>query len=209
MDGGYDLSRFIQQIRQEMLCCICLNVLNVPRLCKEGMHYFCFNCISRHLQNSETCPVCRESLTMETLQTPQKFFKTILSELIIRCNYNNRGCQDHVQLGNLQDHVKICEYRPVPCKSCGVQVNTRDLDDHQSSCQRFVLDMLDLQRQELNELKNCYEDIHALTNSFQNEMKNEVMELKRKHDYAYRKVKRMKVIKEKLLATNIVSFYNF
>ena len=133
--GGFDQNRFTFRVRPELICCICHCVLKDPRLCEAGEHRFCFNCISQNLANSPTCPECRQPLTPETLQYPQSFLKTVLSEQIIKCDYIERGCPKQVELGNLEKHVKGCEFRPVLCESCGLQVNAKDKDNHQSFCQ--------------------------------------------------------------------------
>ena len=136
MDRGYDPKRFVEQVRRDLLCFICLCVLKVPRLCEAGEHYFCCNCISQHLATSSTCPGCQEPLTVETLKLPQSFVLIFLSELRIKCDYIVRGCLEHVQLGNLQNHVNGCEYRPVTCEICGREVNAKDKDGHQKKfCQ--------------------------------------------------------------------------
>ncbi|XP_028415398.1 uncharacterized protein LOC114538418 isoform X2 [Dendronephthya gigantea] len=113
MERGHDPNRFILQVKRDLLCFICHRVLKEPRICEAGEHHFCSICITQHLaKQSQTCPECKKPLTLETLQLPQKFLINILSELRIRCDYNDRGCPEHVQLGNLEDHVIGCEYRP-------------------------------------------------------------------------------------------------
>ena len=134
--GGYDQDRFISTVPRRLVCAICHQVLRDPRLCKDGEHSFCFSCLSRHLDESQTCPECRKPLTPETLVYPQRYFKEILGELLIKCDHIERGCPDHIQLGNLQDHVSHCGFGPVTCEKCGMQINRKDKDNHEKSfCQ--------------------------------------------------------------------------
>ncbi|XP_028415459.1 cilia- and flagella-associated protein 58-like isoform X2 [Dendronephthya gigantea] len=136
MGEGYDPDRFVDRVLHGFKCCICQCVLNEPRLCEAEEHKFCLNCISQHLPNSQTCPECRQHLTLETLKCPGNYFNNILSELRIKCEYMNRGCPEHVELGNLQNHVNNCEYRPVTCEECHLEVNAKDEDNHKKSfCQ--------------------------------------------------------------------------
>ncbi len=138
MDGqaGYDPDRFISTVPRRLLCGICYQVLKEPRLCKDGEHCFCLSCISQHLNESHTCPVCRKNLTPETLVHPQRYLKENLGELQIKCDYIERGCPDHIQLGNLQDHVNNCGFAPVTCEKCEMQINRKDKDNHEKSfCQ--------------------------------------------------------------------------
>ena len=134
MDGGYDRDRFIFPVERDFCCSICLGVLRDVRLCESGEHYFCFGCISQHLANSSTCPECRQPLTPENLRLPQRFLRNRLSELRIKCKYIVRGCLEYVELGNLQDHENGCEYRPVTCENCHLQVSAREMDNHRNFC---------------------------------------------------------------------------
>ncbi|XP_028412171.1 kelch-like protein 40a [Dendronephthya gigantea] len=136
MGEGYDPDRFIDRVLHGFKCCICRCVLNEPRLCQAEEHQFCFNCISQHLPNSQTCPECRQHLTLATLKCPGKNLKNLLSELRIKCDHSNRGCPEQVELGNLQNHVSNCEYRPITCGDCYLEVNAKDEDKHKKSfCQ--------------------------------------------------------------------------
>ena len=50
---GYDVSRFISEVRDDLLCDVCQDVPNNPRCCQNNYH----------LQtNSHTCPVCKDPL---------------------------------------------------------------------------------------------------------------------------------------------------
>ncbi|CAB4035530.1 E3 ubiquitin- ligase PDZRN3 isoform X1, partial [Paramuricea clavata] len=79
------------------------------------------------------CPECRERLTAETLKDPPRFLKNTLSELKIKCDYNERGCPGYVQLGNLQSHVERCDFAPVACghEGCEMMVNKKDKVAHE------------------------------------------------------------------------------
>lgn len=128
-DGqGYDERRFEDSVRPELLCSICHDVLRNPKACQNKQHPFCYSCIIQHLENSQTCPVCREHLTAETLKSPPRFLLNYLADQKISCDYDSRGCPDYVRLENLQYHVDQCEFAPVLCQRCRKVICIKDKD---------------------------------------------------------------------------------
>ncbi|XP_028415442.1 uncharacterized protein LOC114538461 [Dendronephthya gigantea] len=134
MAYGYDPNRFLDPVNEDYLCNICHGVFNNPRLCEAEEHYFCLSCIEGYLVHSQSCPKCQQHLTQKTLKHPHFFLPKILSQLRIKCDYNSRGCPIFTQLKMLDDHVSVCEYRPVTCGNCGQEVNKRDENYHKSFC---------------------------------------------------------------------------
>ncbi|XP_028415456.1 E3 ubiquitin-protein ligase NRDP1-like [Dendronephthya gigantea] len=135
---GYDPSRFIGEVKDDLLCCVCHDVLNNPRLCENGSHSFCSYCISNWLEINATCPECREPLTLATLKYPQRFMRNYLSALIIKCDYVDRGYSEQVKLENLHAHKNGCEYGPEQCEFCTLQFNRRDMTEHQNFCMEMT-----------------------------------------------------------------------
>ena len=131
---GYDEERFVTTINRNFLCLICFNVLKDPVLCPRNQHCFCRGCITKHLENSQRCPTCADELTEETMTEPPRMVKDYLNESKIRCVYNDRGCEEIVQLQHLDQHEDLCGYTPVVCTNpgCGVTLNKRDLAIHES-----------------------------------------------------------------------------
>ncbi len=130
---GYDVSRFEGEVREDLLCSICQEVPKDPRLCQNKDHVFCLAHISRHLQNSRTCPVCRDPLTPETLRRPTGFLKNYLDDLKIKCDHHDRGCPVVLRLENLQKHVDQCGFAPIMCgnEGCEIEVNRKDKEIHE------------------------------------------------------------------------------
>ena len=134
---GYLEDRFKSPVDKNFFCCICTEVLKDPVQC-PNQHYFCKTCITKHLENSKTCPVSNEKLTEENLSKPPRIVTDYLDGLIIACDHNERGCSDTVELGCLKTHGSVCKYRPVACPNerCGTTVSMKDLEVHQStSCE--------------------------------------------------------------------------
>ena len=103
-------------------------------MCSRNQHCFCRSCITQHLRNAQRCPTCNDVLTVETLAEPPRMVKEVINELNIHCVYNDRGCQEILQLQHLNRHEDSCGFAPVVCtnEGCGTTVNKRDLVHHES-----------------------------------------------------------------------------
>ena len=137
---GYDDERFESIVDKNFHCLICYNVLKDPVMCRRNQHYFCHGCITEHLRrNSHTCPTCADELTVETLAEVPRIVKTYLNERKIRCDYEDRGCQELVQLQNLNRHVAECGFSPVVCgnQGCNQTISKRDRTYHESELCQF------------------------------------------------------------------------
>ena len=137
---GYDDERFESIVDQNFHCLICYNVLKDPVMCTRSQHYFCHGCITEHLRrNSHTCPTCADELTVETLAEVPRIVKTYLNERKIRCDYEDRGCRELVQLQNLNRHVAECGFSPVICENqgCNQTISKRDRTYHESELCQF------------------------------------------------------------------------
>ena len=137
---GYDDERFDTIIDRHFHCLICYNVLKDPVMCRRNQHYFCRGCITEHLRrNSHTCPTCADELTVETLNNVPRIVTDYLDERKIRCDYEDRGCRELVQLQNLNRHVAECGFSPVVCgnQGCGQTISKRDRTYHESELCQF------------------------------------------------------------------------
>ena len=131
--GGHHEDRFQTSVDKNFFCPICQEVLKDPVQC-HNEHYFCKACITQHLKNSKTCPVCMEKVTEETLNKPTRIVTNYLDGLIINCDHNERGCTKFIELGRLEVHLSVCDYRPVSCpnEKCAKIMNFADLEKHTS-----------------------------------------------------------------------------
>ena len=137
---GYDDERFDTIIDRHFHCLICYNVLKDPVMCRRNQHYFCRGCITEHLRrNSHTCPTCADELTVDTLTNVPRIVTDYLDERRIRCDYEDRGCRELVQLQNLNRHVAECGFSPVVCgnQGCGQTISKRDRTYHESELCQF------------------------------------------------------------------------
>ena len=118
-----------------------MNVLKEPVQCRNNEHYFCSPCIRRHLeQNSPSCPLCIEELTIETLRRPPRIVTDYLSSLMITCDHADRGCRDVVELEVLVSHVANCNFSPVICSNDGCMeiINKQDVENHETNICGFT-----------------------------------------------------------------------
>ena len=137
--GGYEEDRFESNVDVELKCSICLKVLKDPVQCPNE-HYFCRPCIQRNLShNAKTCPVCEHSLTEETLTKPPRIVTQLLGNLMIRCDYENRGCRELIKLEFLDGHVQDCGYSPTRCTNpcCTEVMNRYEKERHERELCQF------------------------------------------------------------------------
>jgi N-acetylneuraminic acid mutarotase len=167
-EHGYEDERFSHSVSAHFHCGICYNVLKEPVTCQRNEHYYCRACITEHLKNSPTCPTCQEGLSPETITQAPRILRNCLDELSIRCDNSDRGCQEIVQLAQLQDHVDVCGFAPVVCpnEGCLVKVNRQDLAGHQQALCQFRKCC------DCSELKKVVHEINANTNDVNNQMKD-------------------------------------
>ena len=134
-ETGFEDERFQHPVGHTLHCGICLNVLKDPVMCRQNEHLFCRGCVTPHLMYSETCPSCMQPLTVESLREAPRTVTNLLSELKIACDYAGRGCEDFVELGNLERHVAYCGFAPTVCSNEGCQhvVNKQDLLHHETA----------------------------------------------------------------------------
>ena len=136
---GYDDSRFEKDVDEHFHCSICYNVLKDPRMCRNNDHAFCLDCITEHLKkNSQTCPVCNDHLTVDTLRRA-RLLNNYLSNLKINCDHASRGCPEFICVENLESHVESCGFSPVMCsnENCGMEINKQDKDNHENEVCEF------------------------------------------------------------------------
>ena len=121
-------------------CKICLEVLHDPVQCQNNEHYFCRKCKTKHLENSETCPLCKDQLTLEILRAVPRVIFEIISQLKKpRCRHVSRGCTENVEVEDVLLHEQTCGYAPVVCsnKGCKETVNKRDQESHETKECKF------------------------------------------------------------------------
>ena len=114
------------------MCSVCFKVLKDPVQCPNE-HYFCRSSIQRSLQDNKTCPMCKHPLTEETLTKLPRIVKVMWENLMIRCDYERRGCGELIKLEFLDRHVSSCGYSPTRCTNagCAEGINRHEKEGHE------------------------------------------------------------------------------
>ena len=130
---------------QDLLCGICLGLLQDPRQCVNG-HLFCFHCVSRVLFENEKddkesiCPICRINISPSTLSR-SLYVEKAISSLKKFCKYRSKekggeGCKEVFNLDLIKEHEKVCQYRYVGCPNgCAKKVRVVHLEHHKEHCE--------------------------------------------------------------------------
>ena len=149
---GYEITRFEDEVDEELMCTICGQVLEAPIQIRKCEHCFCESCINEWLKHHPVCPNDRNSVSpMEDLTQPPRILRNLLSRLKISCDNKEFGCTAVVRLDRLQAHLDECQYnpkRPVACdKGCGLIVPLDEVPQH--NCVRELYKMLKVQTEEV------------------------------------------------------------
>ncbi|XP_054153396.1 uncharacterized protein LOC128952083 [Oppia nitens] len=166
--GGYEPKRFIgleDWLAKELECSICLHIFRQAVDTQCG-HTFCRLCIQRIVvSNKLICPQCRcethkkrqrsaitDSPTSSTTSASalankvDPFLKSnrrvdsIIGRLRTNCDYEDKGCEEVLELNLLDSHLEKCNYNL--CDNCGLKVGKRlehnCLDLMKSERKRFM-----------------------------------------------------------------------
>ena len=128
--GGFPTNKFCNKEKSEFYrCLLCFDVCRAPVTCHSGAHLFCFDCLSKSLQNHLSCPVCQEPLVSPV---PSAFAAAQVSALEVVCIYDQ--CKWRGTCGQLDNHLDIdCLHEPVRCSdnSCTAFVLRGEMTTHQ------------------------------------------------------------------------------
>ena len=82
---GLDKSRFInlRKSDDELLCGICLAVLDNPMVTQCCRQTYCRDCITQWLQTSSKCPNDKKTLTIANLSQPPLSINNILDKAVL------------------------------------------------------------------------------------------------------------------------------
>lgn len=168
---GYDLTRFVSPVDDELKCPICCSVLEDAVQAPDCEHTFCNDCINEWLQRQNNCPVDRQLLNSNDLKPAPRVLRNFLAKLEIKCEYASFGCVSVVKLELLQSHCNECDfnpYKPIICeKGCGLILLRNQVEEH--NCLSDLRELVNNQQKQITELKNCKriheEQINELKNN--------------------------------------------
>eukprot|EP00961_Rhodomonas_salina_P032076 432216-Rhodomonas_salina.1 len=131
-----DEKDFVGAVDDNFLCNICRNVMIGPCACNEG-HQFCFDCISKWIEKSATCPQRCGGLGVEGL-TKLRGVENMINKLLVKCVHSGASCSSGSSLddddsgcawvGSVEERAKHlatdCSFSVLECSfaGCGAKV---------------------------------------------------------------------------------------
>lgn len=106
---GFEVERFEEDV-DDFKCPICWNVLHDPIQIKKCEHMFCRLCIGKWMDQSHTCPTDRIPIKITHLRETSRFFRIQYNRLKMQCQFIYNGCDEMIQIGNIENHESICPY---------------------------------------------------------------------------------------------------
>ena len=108
-------------------CVICFSIMVEPTQAICGCR-FCLACI-QDFQNGN-CKGCGVFFDKSPKLIKDVAVKKEIMNLKIPCP--NEGCNDILLHGNMESHLKVCEYRNESCKQCHKEYVLSEMDEHLS-----------------------------------------------------------------------------
>lgn len=103
------------------------------------------------------CPLDQKHIDSSHIEEPPKYILDYVSDLRIRCDFQEFGCKEVVQLNRVKLHRLNCEFHPerkVKCNECGIETEKLRFKDH--NCISILKNRLDLMSQQLEEVKRFH-----------------------------------------------------
>ncbi len=126
-------NEFDKAIENELICFICMKVLNEPQMVNCCEKRFCNDCLTEWMTNNKTCPHCRST---EFTYMFSKRQEDRISKLLVYCANKAHGCKSTLKVSEYQHHLSVdnpqgCLFTKLPCPiQCGVDLFRGDLDNH-------------------------------------------------------------------------------
>jgi hypothetical protein len=123
---SYDKKSFTQPVNDFLECPICFDIMKDPVLCTAQGHTFCRECVTKHLDQSETCPTCREPMRKEKL-LPNRLVRSMIEDAEVHC-FSYDFVEENKVKGKkrkLKDTVESCEWTG----------KLKDAEAHYNQCQ--------------------------------------------------------------------------
>ena len=117
---------------EDYKCPTCRKVLLEPHATECCGTHVCRRCLfTDEEKNIIKCPECQRSDTNHIRYKP---YEKIIGEFHVYCSNKSRGCGKDMLVGELQDHLQVCQYVEVTCSyGCGESLLRKDLKDHEEN----------------------------------------------------------------------------
>lgn len=156
---------YVGNVDHHLMCPICYCPFDEPQKLPCD-HYFCKKCVIQSLQNqpngAQSCPSCRSKVPLSSISCAPKIVEHMLSDLKVKCPFQEKGCEIGVTRGSVQDHIdRYCPFPEVRCpvRSCKLLVQRKDAAMnrclHQiTSCRDCDISLMEVDV-ELHQSKDC------------------------------------------------------
>lgn len=100
-----DSSQQLDRLR----CPICLDTVRDATFTggEPCQHFFCKNCITKALTRQMSCPVCKQSMSIDALR-PHLFVQEHVGDVVEPCRFVGHGCKWRGRNDALQGHLGEC-----------------------------------------------------------------------------------------------------
>ena len=110
-------------------CPVCLQVLCEPYQVSCCGNSFCQVCIERIKTDNKPCPTCSEK-NIKIFHN--KGLQRSLYGFQVYCSHKREGCEWKGELGQLDNHLKECEYSEIECNYCSELIKHPNITVHQT-----------------------------------------------------------------------------
>ena len=97
---GFDLNIFVDRVDEELMCCICTDVLEDPIQLIPCQHLYCRHCLVSWLAIRANCPVDDQPVGQNNVSAVPRCIQNMLSKLKVRCD----RCQQVMPLPKYRSH---------------------------------------------------------------------------------------------------------
>ena len=134
---GLPRDLFLQPVDDELICAVCMDVLDNPASACSESHMFCKACLETCVQADNRCPLDRKKLASELrLVRP---VGNMIGKLAMRCPQHEAGC---AWTGSASEHAQhsdqACLFVRVPCEFAHIGCSERPLRhamaEHHAAC---------------------------------------------------------------------------
>lgn len=128
---GYDYE-FLPPLDSKYECSICLLCQREPTQTTCG-HRFCKDCILTWIRTErQRCPEDNSPITEQDV-FPDNFAKREILCLKARCPNSKNSCPAILEIGQMEEHQRTCNFQLVPCPNgCPMVLRQQDIDDHKA-----------------------------------------------------------------------------
>ena len=126
LEAEAKLQSLVQKLEETVTCPVCLEVPISGTIysCPKG-HLVCASCFQGPFSN---CPMCRTKM----FKTVSLLATTVVQNIEHKCKFDAEGCMEKLVVDKVEEHKKVCTFRPVSCPSvlCKKTVAFARLVDH-------------------------------------------------------------------------------